>query len=172
MSISLYDLSVGTYLQTISGVKTVMQKGREFAEQNNMEVDDLVGRKLHDDMLPFMFQINCMEMHSVHCLNGLEKGAFRPYYTEQRNYAELEQLLDTLSDDLSSRSEDQINSYEGKTMIFQFGDNEIPFTAENFVMSFSIPNILFHAATAYDILRHEGVELAKPDFLGRLRIGV
>ena len=171
MTISLYDLSVGTYLQTISGVKNIMQKSIEYAEEHGENVEDYVGLKLHDTMLPLMFQINCMEMHSVHCLNSMEKGEFRPYYTEQRNFAELTSLLDSLTEELSSKTADEVNALAGKPMIFAFGEQKVPFTTENFVMSFSIPNILFHAATAYDIMRQHGVELAKPDFLGQLRIG-
>ena len=49
--------------------------------------------------------------------------------------------------------------------------NEIPFSNENFVLSFSLPNLYFHATTAYDILRMQGVGVGKRDFLGQLRMG-
>ena len=55
-------------------------------------------------------------------------------------------------------------------MVFQLRDRQIPFTAENFVLSFSLPNFYFHATTAYDILRTKGVPLGKRDFLGHLRL--
>jgi hypothetical protein len=47
---------------------------------------------------------------------------------------------------------------------------KIPFTAEGFLLSFSLPNFYFHATTAYDILRHKGVALGKRDFLGKMRL--
>ena len=65
---------------------------------------------------------------------------------------------------------DAINAMAGKDMAFQMGDRKIPFTAENFVMSFSLPNFYFHATTAYDILRMNGTPIGKRDFTGRLRI--
>ena len=52
------------------------------------------------------------------------------------------------------------------------GEMEIPFTAENFVMSFSLPNLYFHAATLYDMLRIQGVPIGKTDFLGPMAMGL
>ena len=56
-------------------------------------------------------------------------------------------------------------------MLFKIGGQEIPFTTDNFLMSFSLPNFYFHATTTYTILRREGVPLGKMDFLGQLHIG-
>jgi len=63
-----------------------------------------------------------------------------------------------------------VNALEGRDVAFQFRDFKLPFTAENFLLSFSLPNFYFHAATAYDILRSKGVPLGKRDFMGALRL--
>ena len=63
-----------------------------------------------------------------------------------------------------------VNALDGKDIIFQIRDTKMPFTAENFLLSFSLPNFYFHATTAYDILRTKGVPLGKRDFLGRMRM--
>ena len=57
MSISLYDASVATYLQTLGGAANVLAKGREHAEAGNMDLEDIVRYKLRDDMAPFSFQV-------------------------------------------------------------------------------------------------------------------
>ena len=62
------------------------------------------------------------------------------------------------------------NALEGREVTFQFRDRQIPFSAEGFVLSFSLPNFYFHAATAYDILRSRGAPIGKRDFIGELRI--
>ncbi|MEI7573882.1 MAG: DUF1993 family protein, partial [Phenylobacterium sp.] len=59
---------------------------------------------------------------------------------------------------------------EGREVIFRIGQSQIPFTAEGFLMSFSLPNLHFHAATAYDILRQKGAPLGKRDYLGAMKI--
>ena len=72
---------------------------------------------------------------------------------------------------LEAESREEIDALAGKPMTFRIGDREIPFTTENFILSFSLPNFYFHATTLYDILRLHGVPLGKRDFLGSLRVG-
>ena len=67
-------------------------------------------------------------------------------------------------------SRQEVDALYGRDVTFQAGDMKLPFTAENFLLSFSQPNLFFHATTAYDILRHKGVPLGKRDFLGPLRL--
>ena len=74
-------------------------------------------------------------------------------------------------DALKAMSPDDVNGLAGGTLLFKIGGNEIPFTAENFALSFSLPNFYFHAPTAYDILRSKGDPLGKRDFLGALKMG-
>ena len=64
----------------------------------------------------------------------------------------------------------EVDAFLGRDMRFAFGERQMNFTAENFLLSFSLPNFYFHAATAYDILRSKGLPLGKRDFMGRVRI--
>jgi hypothetical protein len=64
---------------------------------------------------------------------------------------------------------DEVNALQERDFAFQAGEHKIPFTTEDFLLSFSIPNLHFHAATAYGILRSNGVPLGKRDYLGRIR---
>jgi hypothetical protein len=173
MSNSLYDISVGSYLQALSGMATVLAKGESFAADNGLNADEFVGAKLHDTMLPFLFQVNCVRMHTVDALSSLKSGEFTPpKSTEKRDYKGLQQMVSDTIDELKAVSVDEVNSAQGKTVIFKFGEHQMPFTAENFILSFSLPNLNFHITTAYDILRAKGVPLGKTDFLGKMRIGV
>jgi hypothetical protein len=72
--------------------------------------------------------------------------------------------------ELEALSEDEMEGFIGQPMRFEMRDFRLPFTAENFLLSFSQPNYYFHAATAYDILRMKGVPLGKRDFMGALRL--
>ncbi len=173
MSNTLYDISVGSFLQSLSGLSIVLQKGADYAADKQLNVDDFVKASVHSDMLPFLFQVNCARMHTVDALDSLERGEFSPpKSTEQRDYAGLQTMVRETIDELKLVSADTVNAKQGKTVIFKFGGHEIPFTAENFILSFSLPNLNFHTTTAYDILRAQGVPLGKADFLGKMRIGV
>ncbi len=172
MTTSLYELSVGSFLQTVSGVKRVLKRGADYAQENNIDPDTYVGLRLHEDMLPMLFQVVCIPMHSTKAIKGIEEGVFTPPKDlEKTNYAGLQAIVEETEAALKQFTPDYINSLSGKNILFKMGELEMPFTAENFIMSFSLPNLNFHATTAYDLLRAQGVPLTKADNLGRMRLG-
>jgi hypothetical protein len=85
-------------------------------------------------------------------------------------YPALQALVAGAGDALKDLTPAAINAYEGGTVIFEFRNTSLPFTTEEFLLSFSLPNFHFHATTAYDILRSKGVPLGKRDYLGALRL--
>ena len=171
MAISLYDVSVGSFLQTLGGVSGFLDRGLAHCRDNNIDPEEIVETRLYGDMLPFRFQIVSVAHHSAGAIEGVKKGAFSPP-TEARplNYVELQGLVAEAREQLAKLTAAEVNALEGGDMLFQIRDFKLPFTAENFLMSFSLPNFYFHATTAYDILRSKGVPLGKRDFMGQLRL--
>ncbi len=86
------------------------------------------------------------------------------------DYAALQALVTEARDELSVLTPEAVDALVGRDVTFKVGDRALPFTAEGFLMSFSLPNFFFHAITAYGILRHKGAPLGKRDFMGRLRL--
>jgi uncharacterized protein len=172
MAISLYDLSVTNYLQVLGSVSNVLEKGAQFAGETGLDLDDIVQTRLRDDMLPFQFQVISVMHHSRGAIEGIQAGEFSPPPALGLDYAGLQGLVADASSMLEALPEDEVNALEGKSMFFKVNDFEIPFTAENFILSFSLPNFYFHATTTYSILRMAGVPLGKMDFLGNMRVGV
>ena len=86
------------------------------------------------------------------------------------DYAGLQKVVTEAREALQKVKPEEVDAVQGKDLTFQLPTMKIPFTAENFLLSFSLPNFYFHATTAYDILRTNGVPLGKRDFLGRMRI--
>jgi uncharacterized protein len=86
------------------------------------------------------------------------------------DYAALQALVAAAHSELSALTPEAVNALLGRDVTFKVGDRALPFTAEGFLMSFSLPNFFFHATTAYDILRHKGAPLGKRDFMGRLNL--
>jgi hypothetical protein len=82
----------------------------------------------------------------------------------------LQKLVADAREALAALKPADVNAFEGRDMAFQFRDLKMPFVAEGFLLSFSLPNFHFHATTAYDILRSKGVPLGKRDYLGQLRL--
>jgi uncharacterized protein len=171
VSISLYDMTVPSYLQTITAVGGFLDKGLAFCKSNNTNPEEMVETRLAADMHPLRFQIVSVAHHSLGAIEGVMKGVFLPPgKTEPLDYQGLQKLIADTGDGLRRLSPEQVNALEGKHVDFQMRDRKVPFTAENFLLSFSLPNFYFHATTAYDILRSKAVPLGKRDFLGRLRI--
>ena len=171
MSISLYDVSVATYLQVLGGVTGFLAKGKAHCEEQGIALNEIVETRLYPDMLPFRFQVVSVVHHSIGSIKGLQQSAFSPWGgPPDADYAALQQLVADAKDELENLDAADINALEDRDMFFVMGDRKIPFTTQDFVMSFSLPNLLFHATTAYDILRQRGVPIGKRDFTGPLRI--
>ena len=171
MAISLYDVSVGSFLQTLGAVSGFLDRGLAHCRDNNLDPEEIVETRLYGDMLPFRFQLISVAHHSAGAIEGVKKGLFTPP-AEARplNYVELQGLVADAREQLAKLTAAEVNALEGGDMLFQIRDFKVPFTAENFLMSFSMPNFFFHATTAYDILRSKGVPLGKRDFMGELRM--
>jgi hypothetical protein len=92
-----------------------------------------------------------------------------PSDRREHNYADLQGVVAETRAALEKVTPAEVNALEGGDVVFQIRDFKTPFTAEKFLMSFSLPNFYFHATTAYDILRSKGVPLGKRDFMGQMR---
>ena len=171
MALSLYDITVPTFQQTLGALAGVLEKGEAHASAKGMAVDEWVGARLFSDMAPLSFQVKQTAAHSAGALAAVHKGVFAPDLAPPpETFAELKQAVATALDEIGRYKPADINALEGRDMRFEFRERVLPFTVENFLMSFSMPNFYFHATTAYDIFRHNGVPLGKRDFMGTLRL--
>ncbi|MEM9304620.1 MAG: DUF1993 domain-containing protein [Pseudomonadota bacterium] len=171
MGLTLHDISIATSLQTIDGLIGVLEKGRAHCEENNIGLDEIAASTLIEGMHGFGFQVLCSVHHSVGSIEGVMSGEFRPPQGPfDLDYDALEQLVAEARSALAGYDAETVNARTGATVEFVLGERRIPFTAENFVLSFSHPNLFFHATTTYDLLRMRGVPLGKRDFMGPLRI--
>jgi hypothetical protein len=171
MAISLYDISVANYLQILGAISGVLDKGKAHAEANGIDLSELVDTRLIEDMAPLRFQMISTAHHSLGAINGIKAGVFNPPPQHpDLDYDGLHGLIDDARGTLESVSAAEINELEGNDMLFEAGSFKLPFTAEGFILSFSLPNFFFHATTTYDILRMKGVPIGKLDFLGDMRV--
>ncbi len=167
MSVSLYDASVARFLQSLGAVSGYLDKGRSHCEENNIDLNEIVETRLYPDMLPFRFQIIQVVSHSMGAINGAQAGEYLPKpAAEDLDYQALQDLVAEAQSGLQQVTVEVVNGLEGKEIRTPWW----PFTAEGFLMSFSLPSFYFHVTTAYDILRTKGVPVGKLDFLGQLNI--
>lgn len=171
MTFSLYDATVPSFQQTIGATLKVLDKAEAFCAETGFDPTALVASKLADDMLPLGYQVKSLCAHSTRAISGVRAGTYSPDMKPwPTDIAGLKSALSGALGELEAVSPDELNGFGGNDMAFVMGERRMEFTAEDFLMSFTMPNFYFHATTAYAILRAKGVKLGKLDYMGRPRL--
>jgi hypothetical protein len=171
MSITLYHAIIPSNLQILGAVSGLLDKAETYCAENNQPQETLTLAQLAPDMLPFNFQIGSVYHHSLGAIKGVRAGTFSPN-TEAlpTDFASLKTMIADAASAIGNLSEADINQLAGKAVKFVYGDFNMDFVAEDFLLSFSQPNFYFHATTAYNILRNKGLPVGKMDYMGRVRM--
>jgi hypothetical protein len=164
---SFYDAVVPAYLQMLNSLSGLLTKAEAHCKAKKIEPDVLLGARLYPDMLPLAKQIQLVTDYAT-------KGCARLTHSEvpstpdtEKTFDELRQRLTKTIDYVKSFKPTQFEGADAKDVTFPAGpDRSITMKGQQFLSSFSFPNFYFHAATAHGILRHNGVEIGKRDFLG------
>jgi hypothetical protein len=164
---SLYDSSVPAYLQLLGSLTGILTKAEAHAEAKKIDPAVLLGARLYPDMLPLSRQIQLVcdfAAKGVARISGVEPPSTPDTET---SFAELKQRLANTIAYLNSFKPTQFEGAESRDISFPIGpDRTMTLKAPQFLSHFSLPNFYFHAATAHGILRHNGVEIGKKDFMG------
>ena len=171
MSISLSDASLKTYKQLLPASLAIMKKAEKHFTDKNIDLNELAEMRLVDDMASLTFQVISIVHNSNGSIDEINNGEFaHPKIPENLNFNDILTMLEDSERKLNHLSDEEIDSLSGKDVMFRMGQIEWAFTAENFVLSFSLPNFYFHVTTMYDMLRIKGLDIGKLDFAGALRI--
>ena len=171
MSFSLYDAVVPSNVQILGALDRLMVKGEAFCDERGVAHAELIDARLAPDMLPLGYQVKSCAAHSIGGIEGARAGSFSPDRSAwPTDFDALRGILQQASAELSALDRDAVDALTEADTHFEFGETKLPFTGANFLLSFSQPNFYFHATTAYAILRAQGVNIGKRDFLGTPRV--
>ena len=171
MTIKLSDVSLGTYKQLVAASHSIIKKAENYFTEQDINLNELSKMRLIEDMAPLTFQVFSIVHHSVGAIEALKSGEFGPPNMPENIYfQELVSMLEDANNSLNEMTEEDINSLAGGEVIFKMGQIEWPFTSEDFILSFSLPNFYFHVTTMYDMFRIKGLNIGKLDFAGAIRI--
>jgi hypothetical protein len=164
---SLYDVAVPTMKRTLLSLSEILKKAEAFAEEREIEPSVLVNARLAPDMFPLKRQIQ------IAC-DAARRGTARLAEVEvtaiedtEETFAELRARIATSIAFLDSLKATQFEGAEAKVITLSVGGTEVTFDGTTFLMAYAMSNFSFHAVTAYNILRHNGVVLGKMDYLGK-----
>jgi len=167
MTISMYKTSVPIFIQFLTSLSVVLDKAAAFAEAKKVEPSVLLNMRLAPDMFPFVRQVRAATDHAVNAgarLAGLEPPSFG---NTESSIPELKERIVKAIDFLKGLTPVQVDGSEDKEIKITFPSGAVrEFTGQSLLLGNSLPNFYFHCTTAYDILRHAGVELGKRDFMG------
>jgi len=169
MKISMHAMSVEVFAHTLGSLSAVLDKGVAYAKHRKFEPAVLLASRLAPDMLPLtrQVQIACdIAKNAVARLTGQEPPRFPDTET---SFEELHARIARTVDYLKSIPPHALEGAETRDIKLTTGERTLEFKGLHFLQHWAIPNVLFHATTAYAILRHNGVELGKRDFLGESR---
>ncbi len=171
MAITLYDATVAGFIQTMGALGHLLKRGRVHCEETGIDLTSVLESRIIPNMLPFRYQVQAVIGHSVGAVEGVKAGEFKPPYgTPTADWDALQAAVAEALEKLKSYTPDEVNALEQKDVVFNLGERQMKFTGEGFLLTFSVPNLHFHATTAYDLLRAKGVALGKGDYLGRIRL--
>jgi hypothetical protein len=167
MSTSLYNATVPVFKQMLLALSDVLKKGEEYAAQKKFDSTVLLQARLFPDMLPLVrqVQIACDFAKSVPSrLAGVEVAAYED--TEQ-TFAELQQRIAKTLTLISAFTPAQLDGSAGKEIVLRPGTpKEKKLVVEDYALKYGMPQFFFHVTTAYNLLRSNGVEIGKKDFMG------
>lgn len=167
MPMSLYQASVPQFVQTLTALSGMLDKAEAYATEKKIDPANILGMRLHPSMWPLGKQIQASCTTAVGCgarLAGLPVPAMED---TEKTIPELKARVAKSVEFLKSLTPGQIDGQEARDLVVKMGANEMKFKALNFLQWFSIPNFMFHATTAYNIMRQSGIDLGKRDFLGK-----
>jgi hypothetical protein len=170
MPFSLYDATIPTFLQILGSVSHLLDKAQAWGTANGVSERDVLDSRLAPDMLPLAYQVKSTRVHSFGAIEGVRRGQFAPDMTSPPDgFDGLRTRVSETIAALTALTPDEVNGFIGRDMCFLFKERRLDFPgAETFLMSFSLPNFLFHATTTYDILRMKGLDVGKRDYIGKL----
>ncbi|MDP1678654.1 MAG: DUF1993 domain-containing protein [Candidatus Nitrotoga sp.] len=167
MSISMYQASVPPIIHTLSNLRAILEKAGAYADARKIAPSVLVNARLYPDMLPLSRQVQIasdIAKGGACRLAGVEPPK---YEDNESTFPELVARLDKTIALLETFKPEQIDGTEDKTINLPLHDRTLTFKGLPYLLDSVLPNVYFHVTTAYAILRHNGVEIGKQDFLGK-----
>jgi hypothetical protein len=166
MAISLYQVSVPVYVRQLNNLAGIIHKAVGYCAEHKIEPAALLQYRLYPDMVPLTHQVRF-------ACNHAERGVCRlteidPPARENREatFEELETRIATAIAFVKSADANKMVGMEDRDITFPVGEKQMTLKGIDYLFQFSMPNFYFHVTTAYSILRHNGLQIGKQDYLG------
>lgn len=168
MTISLYAASIPVFKQILNSMNDVLSKAEEHAAAKNIDPNALLQARLFPDMFPLIRQVQ-IASDFARGVSARLAGADVPKFDDtEQTFADLHELIAKTLAFVDAFTPVQIDGNEDRVIVTRPGTpKEKKFTGQSYLLGYGLPQFFFHATTAYALLRHNGVEVGKRDFMGQ-----
>lgn len=166
MPLSMYQASIPVFTRALDNLSSILTKGAAFAEARKIDPSVLITDRLAPDMFPLSRQV---QLACDFALRGSARlaGNEPPSVPDtETSFPELQERIRGTLKFIGAVPREKIDGSEERPIKITVGGNDMTFTGRDYLLGFVLPNLFFHVTAAYLILRHNGVELGKRDFLG------
>ena len=168
MSISMYQASVPVLVHMLKNLDAIIAKAAAHADARKIDPSVLVNSRLYPDMFPLARQIQIATDMAKGCGARLAGEEPPKYDDTEASFPELSARIQKTINYLESLKATAIDGSEERVIALKLRNASVTFSGMFYLLNFVLPNFYFHVTTTYAILRHNGVELGKPDYLGKL----
>jgi hypothetical protein len=166
MTVSMFQASVPPFIRALTNLAGILEKGLAHAQARKIDEAVLLNSRLFPDMFPLVRQVQIATDTARSGAGRLAGAEFPAYEDKETTFAELAVRIQNTVTYLKTLQPAQIDGSEDKTISWQSRSSTKSMQGQPYLFNHLLPNIHFHVATAYNILRHNGVEVGKKDFLG------
>lgn len=164
----MYQASVPPIIKTLSNLRTLLEKAASHTEAKKIEPSVLINARLYPDMFPLSRQVQIATDMAKGAASRLAGQEVPKYEDNEATFSELVARLDKTIALLECFKPEDIDGSEDNTITLPMRDRTLTFKGQPYLIDYVLPNIYFHVTTAYAILRHNGVEIGKKDYLGKV----
>lgn len=166
MQISMYQASAPRFVHILNNLSAMLDKAQAHADAKKLDPAALTGFRLFPDMFTMARQVQVACDVSKGLVARLAGVEVPKHEDTEQTFAELKARIAKTVAFIMTIKPEQIDGSEDKEIVVKLGKQEYQFTGMQYLLNFAYPNFYFHATTVYNILRHNGVELGKKDFVG------
>lgn len=163
--LTMFDATIPPLLRALKNLTHILKKGEAYADAKKIEHSVLLGARLFPDMYPLTRQVQIATDMSKGAAARLAGVEIPKYEDNETSFDELQARLAKTIAFIESVTPAQFESSETREVTITVRKVDIKFTGQDYLLKWVLPNVYFHVTTAYNILRHNGVELGKADFL-------
>ncbi|MDP3678946.1 MAG: DUF1993 domain-containing protein [Methylotenera sp.] len=167
--LSMFDATIPPLKRTLTNLSAILKKGEDYANTKKIEHAVLLNARLFPDMYPLMRQVQIATDMSKGAAARLDGHDVPKYEDNETTYAELQARIAKTIAFLDTIKPAQLEGSKARAVVISVRKIDLKFTGQDYLLKWVNPNVYFHVTTAYNILRHNGVELGKQDFLGGAR---